>query len=398
MDSFPLMVPTLLTSLGVFFLVLAMGQGGDIGFYSFRVEAALVLNILTCSPILIYSRHFHKRRLRTIRAALDDMIERGDTTRRIATDLGDEFALTAHRINRAFDLFRLVLSQMQSTHARLAGTVAGLSDQIRETVAATTQQASAVKEVVGTMESSTQIDQQIQESATILSGNAGESRALVDEGFGKVQDTVRKIEEIKRANLQTLSEIGELGGEISDIGEIIDVINKIANQTRVIAFNAELEASSAGTAGVSFRIVAEEIRRLANSTVDSLAGIKAQIGQIQKGSERLLASSEEGTVKIEEGMRLSGDLHEIFARIRGSAEGTSESAAGIDRVLVEQGRAFDQIFVTLKQISEGAGQVLGSAEASRAEVGALQALSGELEALLARFGYDRPTKEGEEAR
>ncbi len=393
LDSLPLMAPTLISTAGIFFLLLVIRQGPrDIDFFTFRIMAALILNILTICPILVFSRHFHKKRLKAIGTALEDMVERGDTTRRIPTDLGDEYALTAHRINRAFDLFRLVLSQMESASGRLSETVMSFSSQIRETVAATTQQASAVKEMVGTMDGSNQINRQIQDRAEVLSGNAQASHALVDEGFGKVQDTILKIDEIKKANLQTLNEIGDLTEEISSIGEIIEIINNIANQTRIIAFNAELEASSAGAAGVSFRIVAEEIRRLANGTVESLVGIKGQVGQLQRGSDRLLTTSEDETVKIEEGMRLSSDLNDIFTRIRDSAESTSESSGGISRILLEQNEAFDQIFLTLKQISEGAEQVLASTRISGSEVDKVQGLIGELERVLARFGYDRADK------
>lgn len=389
-ESLPLLGPSFFSTLGVFFLLLAIRRGGaDVGFYSFRIAAALVLNIVTVCPILVFSRHFHRKRLRLIRAALEDMTERGDTTRSIPTDLGDDYALTAQQINKAFDLFRIVLSQMESASSKLSGTVMSFSSQLRETVAATSQQASAVKEMVGTMEGSNQINRQIEERARALSGNAQESHVFVDEGFGKVQDTIRKMDEIKKANIQTLGEIGELTEEISSIGEIIEIINSIANQTRIIAFNAELEASSAGAAGISFRIVAEEIRRLANSTVDSLVGIKGRISQIQQGSDRLQATSEEGTVKIEEGMRLSSDLNDIFTRIRESAESTSDSADGIGTILLEQGQAFDQIFTTLKQISEGAEQVLASTKISGTEVGKLQALIDELKLVLTRFDYER---------
>ncbi len=386
--NLPLMVPTLITSLGVFFLVAAIRTGaGETSFFTMRIVAALCMNILSITPILVYSQHFRQKRLRFIQSALEDMAGRGDTTSNIPTDLSDEYALTAHQINKTFDLFRQVLSQMDSTSGLLSGTVMNFSSQIRETVAATTAQASAVKEIVGTMENSNQTSRQIQDQAQTLSGNAQESHVFVDQGFGKVQDTIRKMDEIKNANLQTLNEIGDLTEEISSIGEIIEIINSIANQTRIIAFNAELEASSAGAAGTSFRIVAEEIRRLANSTVDSLVGIKGRINQIQQGSDRLLASSEEGTVKIDEGMRLSGDLNDIFMHIRVSAESTSSSAGEISQILLEQNEAFDQIFTTLKQISEGAEQVLSSTKMSGTEVGKLQSLIDELKQVLLRFDF-----------
>ncbi len=388
-DGFSILMPTLISSLGIFFLMMVIRKGpGNIGFFSLRIMAALVLNILTLFPILIYSRHFSMKRLRAIRGALEDIAERGDTTASVPTDLGDDYALTAHQINRAFGLFRLVLVQLRSASGRLSGTVMSFGSQIKQTVAATSQQAAAVKEIVGTMEGSNHINKEIQDRALALSGNAMESRSFVDDGFGKVQDTIRKMDEIKRANVETLSEIDGLTEEISSIGEIIDIINGIANQTRIIAFNAELEASSAGAAGASFRIVAEEIRRLANSTVESLVGVKTRISQIQQGSDRLLSSSEDGTVKIEEGIRLSSDLNDIFTRIRESAESTSSSAGGISQILLEQNQAFEQIFTTLKQISEGAEQVLASTRISGAEIGKLQALIDELKKVLARFEYE----------
>lgn len=388
-DGFSFLVPTLISSLGIFFLMMVIRKGPDnVGFFSLRVVAALVMNVLTLFPILIYSRYFSMKRLQAIRGVLEDMAERGDTTGSVPTDLGDDYALTAHQINRAFGLFRVVLAQLQSASGRLAGTVMSFGSQIKETVAATSQQAAAVKEIVSTMEGSNHINKQIESRAMALSGNASESHSFVDEGFGKVQDTIRKMDEIKLANVETLSEIDGLTEEISSIGEIIDIINGIANQTRIIAFNAELEASSAGAAGASFRIVAEEIRRLANSTVESLAGVKGRISQIQQGSDRLLSSSEEGTVKIAEGIRLSSDLNDIFTRIRDSAESTSSSAGGISQILLEQNQAFEQIFTTLKQISEGAEQVLASTRISGGEVGNLQALIEELKSVLARFEYE----------
>ncbi len=386
----PALVPTMITTVGILILIALMAQEpASVDFLAGRVSAALVMNILTIIPILILNQRFHRRRLRVINYALEQMVERGETSRQVPTDLADIYASTADQINQALNLFRLLLSRMDEASGRLGGMVANFSSQIRQTVASSTQQAAAVKEMVGTMESADQTSKRIQEQARGLSGNAQESQVLVDDGFGKVQDAILKMDEIKEANIQTHNEIGELTMQISSIGEIIDIINNIANQTRIIAFNAELEASSAGVAGTSFRIVAEEIRRLANSTVESLVGIKGRITEIQQSSDRLLATSEEETLKIDQGMKLSGDLNDIFVSIRMSSESTSLSAEGIGSIILEQNQAYDQIFTTLKQISEGAEQVLATANISGSEVSRLQNVIDELKETLKRFEYRR---------
>ncbi|OHD19085.1 MAG: hypothetical protein A2087_12645 [Spirochaetes bacterium GWD1_61_31] len=386
----PLALPSLLTSGGIMLLTLVIRQGhADLRFFTARILLALAFNLVTIPAILIYTRYFSKQRLQVIRQALRDMVERGDTAKHIPTDLRDDNSLTAAQINQAFDLFRLVLDQLGATAEGLAGAVMGFSSQNRQTVAATTQQASAVKEIVSTMQDSSQISRQIQEQSHALASHAAESQNSVDEGFGKVQDTIQKMSEIRAANQQTLSEINDLTEEIASIGEIIEIINSIANQTRIIAFNAELEASSAGAAGASFRIVAEEIRRLAKGTVESLAGIKGRVSQIQQSSERLQATSEEGTAKIDEGMNLSRDLNQIFMQVRSSAESTAGSARDISGILIEQTQAFDQIFATLKQISEGAEQIMASTRDSGNETGKLQRLVEELQGVLGRFANDK---------
>jgi methyl-accepting chemotaxis protein len=238
------------------------------------------------------------------------------------------------------------------------------------------------------MEESGGVNEQISDRAEELSEGSRESQAFVDNGFGRVQDTIRKMDEIKTSNIQTLEEIGGLAEQISSIGDIIDIINNIANQTRIIAFNAELEASSAGAAGTSFRIVAEEIRRLANNTVEALVGIKGRISDIQQSSERLIGSSEEGTAKIDEGIQISAGLNDIFMNIRISAENTAVSAEGITAVLKEQTSSYDRVFTTLKQISEGSEQALAASRISGAEVEKLRILLDELKSLLSKFDFD----------
>ncbi|MBU0955221.1 MAG: methyl-accepting chemotaxis protein [Spirochaetes bacterium] len=382
----PLMMPSLLTSTGIVLLILAIQQSpADSAFFTARIIFALGLNLLTVPAILMYNRHFSKRRLIAIQQALLDMVEHGNTGSLIASDLRDDNSRTAALMNDALDIFRLMLDKLKNTTDSLSTTVMHFSSQNRETVAATTQQASAVKEIVSTMQDSSSISRQIQDQAIALAGNADESQDLVDSGFGKVQDTIQKMAEIREANQTTLQEISELTEEISSIGEIIELINGIANQTRIIAFNAELEASSAGAAGASFRIVAEEIRRLANGTVESLSGIKSRITQIQHYSQRLQTSSEEGTLKIGEGMNLSRDLNTIFMQIRGSAEHTANNSKDISSILVGQNQAYEQIFATLKQISEGAEQILSGTKDGSTETAKVQQLIDELKILLQRF-------------
>ena len=130
-------------------------------------------------------------------------------------------------------------------------------------------------------------------------------------------------------------------------------MDSVADQAKIIAFNAELEASSAGEAGKNFHIVATEIRRLADGIIDGTKEIKEKIGEIQQSSDRLIIASENGTVKIEEGCDTARSLEERFGSIKNASEVTATSAGDITKIIQQQATATEQILTTLKQIASG---------------------------------------------
>ena len=159
--------------------------------------------------------------------------------------------------------------------------------------------------------------------------------------------------EITDANVSTISGIRELGEKIGSIWEIVKIINDIADQTRIIAFNAELEASSAGDSGKNFHIVANEVRRLAAGITNSVDQIKDRITEIQHSSDALLITSESGTEKINAGYENARGLEQKFDSIKKSAEITAKSSYEISDIIQQQTTASEQILIALREISGG---------------------------------------------
>ena len=162
-----------------------------------------------------------------------------------------------------------------------------------------------------------------------------------------------QLHKIAEANKLTIDGIKELGEKISNIWDIVTLINSVADQAKIIAFNAELEASSAGAAGKNFHIVASEIRRLADGIIDGTKEIKGKIGEIEKSSDSLILMSENGTEKIAGGVESAKLLENKFASMKNASEITTESAEKITEIIKQQTIATEQILITLKQISSG---------------------------------------------
>ena len=277
----------------------------------------------------------------------------GNLRVRVQTTSSDEIGMMSTHFNDLVKSMESIVKGLKSSSARLFEAVQDLSVSAQETTTTSNQQAAAVKEIVSTMEDSHQLFRGIAARIKEVSSIANNTRRVVDEGETKVHNISGKMGEIRGSNDGTIKGIRTLGERIDSIWEIVNIINGIADQTKVIAFNAELEAATAGSAGKNFQIVAAEIRRLADSTVASTTEIRTKITEIQHSSDHLIIASEEGTNRIKEGDAISGELRAMFEDIRDSSDISAKAAEKIALSISQQVTAYDQILQTLRQISEG---------------------------------------------
>ena len=223
----------------------------------------------------------------------------------------------------------------------------------KENAATAQDQSAAVKEIVATMEDSNALSENISSKIHDVSKVAEKTSSDVADGVASIEQNVAQLHAIFDANQQTIEGMKVLSERIESIWDIVTLINNVADQAKIIAFNAELEASSAGEAGKSFRIVANEIRRLSDGIIDGTKEIKERINEIQHSSDSLILASESGTEKINEGYENAKNLGEMFASIKNSAEVTAASAIDITEIIQQQTSASEQILIALKQISAG---------------------------------------------
>ena len=248
--------------------------------------------------------------------------------------------------------YKMRLSE-QEIGDNLFGQTQNLAVVAKETAATAQDQSAAVKEIVATMEDSNNLSENIATKIEDVASVADKTTADVSDGAMALEVNVQKLHEIFEANANTIDGIKKLSKEIDNIWEIVTMITSVADQAKIIAFNAELEAASAGEAGKNFHIVASEIRRLADGIIDNTKQIKERITNIQHSSDTLILASESGTTKIDEGCATAEELEAKFASIKSAAEITADSAKEITSIIQQQSAASGQILITLKQISAG---------------------------------------------
>ena len=275
------------------------------------------------------------------------------TVELVSTDFETEVSYNLHLVNQVVQLFRSILDNIRGIGSTMTDPIYKLAEISQATSSTSLEQSTGVKEILATMEDSDRQTRSIEEKISDVTAVAEGTEKNVNIGFSTLQSNLDKMTEITEANVSTISGIRELGEKIGGIWDIVKIINDIADQTRIIAFNAELEASSAGDSGKNFHIVANEVRRLAAGITASVEQIKERITEIQHSSDNLIITSESGTEKIREGLELSEKLKEKFTDIQSSSEITVESANQIKEIIGQQATAFDQIVTTVRQISSG---------------------------------------------
>ena len=269
------------------------------------------------------------------------------------TDIANEITYNMYLINNVIKMFRSVFDKIQRIGQNIVKPVQDLTEIANETASTAYEQSAGVKEILATMEDNDVQTRLILKKITDVTEIASRTTENVEIGFETLRSNLVKMNEITDANVSTITGIRVLSEKIESIWEIVNIIKDISDQTRIIAFNAELEASGAGDAGKKFHIVANEIRRLATGITDSVEQIRERITEIQHSSDNLIIASESGTERIGEGCQLTVNLESKFTEIKTSSEITSESANEIQSIIQQQSNAFDQIVATIREISSG---------------------------------------------
>lgn len=267
---------------------------------------------------------------------------------------------TDNEVSDIVDAFNSVTEQLESSRnmerdlgKKLFLETQNLAVATKETAATSQDSSAAVKEIVATMEDSNALSENISSKIKDVSLVAQKTSSDVADGVARIEKNVEQLHAIFDANQKTIDGMKVLGEQIESIWDLVTLINSIADQAKIIAFNTELEVASAGAAGEPFRIVSNEIRRLSDGIIDGTKEIKEKITLIQKSSDSLIIASESGTEKINAGYQNAKELGEKFESIKSSSEITATSASDITEIIQQQAIGSEQILIALKQIAGG---------------------------------------------
>ena len=284
------------------------------------------------------------------------------------------------------------LSRMQSVADEAADISRRLSAAAQELSAQTEQSASGVElQRQRVDETATAVEQmnatilEIAKSAGAAAQSAEQTRSNATTGADVVEKAGQSMAKVNGIALALKDDMGSLGQEAQSIGEVVGVINDIADQTNLLALNAAIEAARAGEAGRGFAVVADEVRKLAEKTMVATKEVENRIRAIQDAAGGNIKSMEQAVAAVADANGLAGRSGEAIAAIVGHADGTSDQVQSIAAAAEEQSAASEQISRAITEINQVAVDNVAGVEATANAAHSLADMAGELTALIARL-------------
>jgi methyl-accepting chemotaxis protein len=347
----------------------------------------VVASLLILTAVIVISGKTTISIIKPLKATEEmiDAVEKGDLTRKIEVMANDEIGQMSKAFNALIERLRHTLSLL-SEKSNTINTHAGeISKSVGHQALFTAQLSSSVSEISSTMEELSASSSQIAEHTTSVAEIAEGSLRNAREGSHAVGTVTGKLNEINGDNQRNIAEIVALGKKSKEIVKVMEIIYNIADQTKLIAFNAALEASSAGEAGKRFGVVAGEIRRLADNVTESTVEIEGKVNEIQEAITRLVITSEKGAKGIQEGVEHSTQTVSMLNDIVSAVESTTTAAKQISLSTQQQKTANRQIVASLKDIVAGTGQTSKAIDGINDISKELAALSEDLNVLVRQF-------------
>ncbi len=321
---------------------------------------------------------------------LSDLAE-GDLTT-TATVSEEITGAIADSINYTIDQLRVLVSAINDT----AVAVSNASEKTRATALhlaeASEHQAQEIAGASAAVNEMAVTIDQVSANAQECSQVAERSVEIAKSGAGVVQNTIKGMDTIREQIQDTSKRIKRLGESSQEIGDIVSLINDIADQTNILALNAAIQASMAGDAGRGFAVVADEVQRLAERSSAATKQIEALVKTIQSDTNEAVISMEQTTAEVVRGARLAQDAGVALEEIESVSTNLAELIQNISNAARQQAASAAHISNTMNVIQEITSQTSAGTTATAQSIGNLAELANNLRESVA--GFKLPEEHG----
>ncbi len=299
---------------------------------------------------------------------LDEMssLADGDLTVE-ATVTEDVTGAIADSVNYAVEALRDLVAGVNNTAQQVAAQAQETRATTMQLAEASEHQAREIRDATDTINDMARSFDDMAKRSSESAEVAQNSVEIANRGADMVRQTIAGMDNIRDQIQETSKRIKRLGESSQEIGDIVELINGISEQTNVLALNAAIQAASAGGAGRGFAVVADEVQRLAERATNATRRIEALVQTIQADTAEAVSSMEQTTSQVVSGARLAEDAGEALESIEKVSNDLAGLIQNISRQAQEESRnatRIAQLMNSIRDISvqttEGTGQTAKS--------------------------------------
>lgn len=309
----------------------------------------------------------------------------GDLTKRIEIHNDDELGELSRWFNTFMDKLQDIIMQVAQSTEHIASATEEISSSATQSSQGAETQKDQTNQVATAMQEMSSTVLQVSENSNKAAESAKRAGELAKNGGEIVSETVGVIQGLASATKDTAAKIQELGKSSDQIGQIIGVIDDIADQTNLLALNAAIEAARAGEQGRGFAVVADEVRKLAERTTQATKEIAKMIKTIQEETQRAVESMESGTETVGGGVESATKAGEALQEIIHASDQVGEMITHIATAATQQSSATEQVNSNMEQIAKLVQESAVGAQQSAKACADLSNLALDLQALVGRF-------------
>ncbi|WP_421901472.1 bacteriohemerythrin [Maridesulfovibrio sp.] len=265
---------------------------------------------------------------------------------------------------------------------KLFAGIEELSAQVNQVSAGMDLQRDRVTETATAMEEMNSTVLEVAQNASLAANSSAQSKDNAVHGAKGVTEAIQSFEQIKDTILNLKETMATLGEQADNIGQIMTVITDIADQTNLLALNAAIEAARAGEAGRGFAVVADEVRKLAEKTMDATKGVGEAVSKIQDNARENIAAVESAAEDIVNSTESAAKSGELMEAIVGIVDETNTQVESIAAASEEQSAASEEINMAISDVARVASETSEGMSASAHALTEIASVVEELDSIV----------------